>query len=342
MDISVIGGGHQGLTMAAHLSLNGCRVFLWNRTKAHIKKVIETKKIHCSGMIEAYANIYKATSDIKEALTDILMIAAPSIAYEDIAKLLTPFVNKNHIIVLNPGRTFGALFFKKILMDNGCVSLPTILEMQTIIYTCRRDKANSVFLYALKNNVAVAALNSNFDAYDRLPKCFRERLNIKKNYLSVTLDNVGMALHPAPTLMNIGWIETNTCDFKYYYDGITPTIANFIQRMDNERALVAKAAGVHIESTYEWLLRTYNIKGDNLYSAIRNNPYYKDIDAPKTINHRYIEEDVPNGLVPIESMAKAFNTTTPCISLVIDLANAATGKDYRKTGRKYEELIKYL
>ncbi len=324
------------------MSLNGCRVFLWNRTKENILSVINTGKIHCSGIIENDAMIYKATSDIREAMTDILMIAAPSVAYYDIAKMLAPLVNESHIIVLNPGRTFGALYFKKILTDNGVKSLPTIVEMQTILYTCRRDRANHVFLYALKNDVAAAALNKNFNAYERLPKCFRERLDIKGDYLSVTLDNVGMSLHPAPTLMNIGWIETNTTDFKYYYDGITPTIANFIQRIDDEKIAVAKAAGVYAESTYEWLLRTYDIEGKDLYSAIRNNPYYKDINAPKTINHRYLNEDVPNGLVPFESMGAALKVSTPAISLTIDMANAATGKDYRKIGRQYEDLIGYL
>lgn len=66
------------------------------------------------------------------------------------------------------------------------------------------------------------------------------------------------------------------------------------------------------------------------------------IDAPKTINHRYLNEDVPNGLVPVESMGAALKVPTPAISLTIDMANAAMVKDYRGIGRKYEDLIVYL
>ena len=43
--VFVCGGGHQGLSMAAHLALNGVHVTLWNRTSANIQEVINTHKI---------------------------------------------------------------------------------------------------------------------------------------------------------------------------------------------------------------------------------------------------------------------------------------------------------
>lgn len=63
-----------------------------------------------------------------------------------------------------------------------------------------------------------------------------------------------------------------------------------------------------------------------------------------TINCRYIFEDVPNGLVPVEKMGRELGVTTPNISLVIDLANAVMETDFRKTGRSYcyELVKKYL
>lgn len=38
--VFVCGGGHQGLSMAAHLALNGLEVTLWNRTSKNIEEVI--------------------------------------------------------------------------------------------------------------------------------------------------------------------------------------------------------------------------------------------------------------------------------------------------------------
>ena len=43
-NVFVCGGGHQGLSMAAHLALNGITVTLWNRTSKNIQQVIKTQR----------------------------------------------------------------------------------------------------------------------------------------------------------------------------------------------------------------------------------------------------------------------------------------------------------
>ena len=51
---------------------------------------------------------------------------------------------------------------------------------------------------------------------------------------------------------------------------------------------------------------------------LRSNPGYQDIKAPTTLNHRYLWEDIPTGLVPISDMARALDIETPTIDGVID------------------------
>ena len=74
--------------------------------------------------------------------------------------------------------------------------------------------------------------------------------------------------------------------------------------MDDERLNVAEKMGYPVESVTEWMKRTYNVGGNNLYECIKNNDAYKEIDAPPSLESRYILEDVPNGLVPIEYIGK--------------------------------------
>jgi hypothetical protein len=52
----------------------------------------------------------------------------------------------------------------------------------------------------------------------------------------------------------------------------------------------------------EWLKRGYNATGRNLYQAIQNQPGDYGIKASRTLNHRYITEDVPMSLVPIAAI----------------------------------------
>lgn len=336
----MLGGGHQGLSMAAHLALNNEQVYLWNRTQDHIKEILETNQIHSSGVVNGCARIQKASSCIDDVMTNVIMVTTPANAHKDIARMLAKRVAKDCVIILNPGRTFGAMEFANVLIEEGCKELPHIAETQTIVYTCRRSECNSTVIYTLKRDVYIAALNCDDIGLviSSIPECIRERFVPAKSVIQTSLSNVGMVLHCSPVLMNIGWIESNIVEFKYYYDGISPSIARFIERIDEERLAVAGAFGYQLETTAEWMRRTYGTAGSSLYECIQNNKYYKEIDAPHTIRHRYLEEDVPCGLVPLESAGKYAGVITPYTSLVIDLANAIMDCDFRTTGRKYREI----
>lgn len=336
--ILVCGAGHQGITMAAHLALNGVSVNLWNRTEKNIAQLMETHKVSCTGVVNGTANLNCVSSKMEETITNVVMITTPSIAHKDIAKEMASYVNKDMVIVLNPGRTFGALEFKNTLLECGVQELPHIAETQTIIYTCRKEKIDSSVIYALKDDVKIASVRNDDIEYilGKIPKCIGNYFTPVESYYLTSLSNVGMVLHCAPVLMNIGWIETEKVDFKYYYDGISPSVAKFLEKIDLERISVAKALGYTIESTSDWLKRTYNVCGENLYECIHNNRSYDEIDAPPTLNCRYIFEDIPCGLVPIEDMGKKINVQTPTISLVIDLASSVFDTDFRLYGRKYK------
>ena len=341
--VFVCGGGHQGLSMAAHLALNGINVTLWNRTPENIQKIIDSKEIICNGIVNGKAHIEKASHNIEEVISDFIMVATPSSAHKDIAKQIAPYVHKDMIVILNPGRTFGAIEFAMTLLECGVKELPHIAETQTIIYTCRRSGANSATIFALKKDVKIAALKGSNIGYimEQMPGCLRQYFSVVNSVAITSLSNVGMVLHCAPVLMNIGWIESEKADFKYYYDGISKSIAGFIEKIDRERVTVGTALGFQIESTADWLRRTYLVEGTDLYECIRNNDAYKEIDAPPTIKTRYILEDIPNGLVPIEKIGQSIGIDTQNSTIIINLASALFETDFRTQGRRFSmETIK--
>lgn len=344
--VFVCGGGHQGLSMAAHLALNGIKVSLWNRTAEHIQEIIETGEIVCNGMFTGVAKVERASSDVAETFYDFIMVATPSSAHADVARKLAKYVNKDTIIILNPGRTFGAIEFARVLKECKVNEMPHIAETQTIVYTCRRNSKNGATIYAMKKDVAIASLESRDIDYilAKMPECLYRYFRPVKSVAITSLSNVGMVLHCAPVLMNIGWIETEKTDFKYYYDGISKSVAGFLEKIDKERLCVADAMGCKILSTADWMKSVYGVTGNGIYECIRNNLSYREIDAPQTLKCRYLMEDVPNGLVPIETLAKSLKMDTPSISTTIDLASAVLDIDFRAKGRKYsfEEIKQYL
>ena len=343
MKVLVCGAGHQGITMAGHLAISGYKVNLWNRSKEHIQEIENNRTVYLNGIYNGKAVLNNVSTDIKDVISDIIMVTTPSNAHKDIAKVLAPYVHKDMVIILNPGRTFGAIEFASVLLDNGVTELPHIAETQTIVYTCRKNSSNSATIFAIKNDVGIAALSCSDISYimSRIPACLKPNFSILPSVALTSFSNVGMILHCAPVLMNIGWIESPKTAFKYYYEGITESISRFIEKMDSERIDVAKTAGFDIETTTDWMKRTYQLHGNTLYECIRSNSAYQEIDAPPSIFCRYTLEDIPNGLVPIEKIGQDLSVPTPNISTVIDLANSVLCTDFRKSGRVFTlELIK--
>jgi len=158
------------------------------------------------------------------------------------------------------------------------------------------------------------------------------------NVLATSLENIGAVFHPALTILNAGWIEATRGDFEYYLQGITPSVAKILEKIDAERMAVARALGVRSVSAREWLYLSYDSPGADLYDAIRNTRSYAGIKAPAGINHRYIWEDVPMSLVPIASLGAQLGVETPMIDTVIDLGSVLLGTDFRATGRTVESL----
>lgn len=77
----------------------------------------------------------------------------------------------------------------------------------------------------------------------------------------------------------------------------------------------------------------YDASGDDLHGAIHNQPGYYGIQAPPTLNHRYIFEDVPMSLVPIASLGQRYGVSVRAIDTIISLACVIHRTDYWRKGR---------
>lgn len=344
MNVTVIGAGNLGLAMAAHLSKCGNTVTLWNRSRKTIEKLMKTRTIHCQGVIEGPVKIGQVTDDIKEAVKDpdVILITTPANSHRYLAEIIGKNIRKETIIVLNPGRTFGALEFQQVYSDYNKEYKQTIAETQTTIHVCRKINDDMVNIIALKLDVLISTFdhNQNEAIISKLPECIRQYLAPAKSMVETSIGNVGMILHCAPLLLNAGWTENQKKIYKYYYDGITPTVGRLIEKIDNERVSVSRKLGHEVESARDWMKRTYNIEGQTLYECIQNNDAYKTIDAPNTLEHRYIFEDIPHGLVALESVGKKLGLDMKNTSLIIDLASSLMEVDFRKIGRNLKDVLR--
>lgn len=337
----VLGAGHGGMAMAGHLGLMGYRVNLYNRTEARIIPVRMMGGVELSGVIEGFGQVNLATADIEEALAeaDILMVVVPATGHGFFAEKVAPYLRDGQVIVLNPGRTGGALEFRHILRVQGVTADVLVGETQTLLYASRNINPAQVRIFGLKNTLPIAALpgQRTVELVKILKPVFPQFVPAD-NILKTSLDNVGAIFHPALMVLNAARIESTRGEFQFYMDGITQSAARVLEAMDDERVAVAAALGIRAMSAREWLYVAYDAAGKTLFDAIRNNHGYQGISAPTVVDHRYLNEDVPMSLVPIASLGKQLGVATPTIQNLIHLASVMNETDYWAVGRTVEKM----
>jgi opine dehydrogenase len=341
---TVIGAGHGGRAMAAHLALMGFKVTLFNRTFDHIAALKARGGIDlesAEGGPHGFAKLALVTSDLSEALQDtqMVMVVVPSSAHADVAKSAAPYLRDGQIVVLHPGRTCGALEFSKVLRDQGCTADVTLAEAETFIYASRSDGPAQARIFRIKEAVPLAALPAirTKAVLEAIQSAYPQFID-GGNVLNTGMNNMGAIFHPALTLLNAGWIEATHGDYQFYIDGVTPSVARVLEVLDRERVTVASSLGLRARTGLEWLQMAYNTIGEDLHEAIHNQPGYYGIKAPSTLNHRYIFEDVPMSLVPIASLGERFGVSVRGMDAIIRLACIIHRTDYWRRGRTVDKL----
>jgi len=161
--------------------------------------------------------------------------------------------------------------------------------------------------------------------------------------LTTGLTNMNATLHVVNMVGNIGRLESTGNGYRFYAEGYTPSLVRLLEALDRERLAVAKAYGVALPSVHEWLGRTYGFDEPTLretFHQLTHDPRgpYQWTPTPKSLEHKYVAEDVPCGLVAMAALGDAAGVATPVIGGLVALAGALTGRDFVADGRTLERL----
>ncbi len=329
--------------MAADLAARGFSVGLYNRTAEHIATIKARGGIELQLEEEqrVFGRLRVIDSDVSRVIdgAKLIMVVVPASGHADIARLCAPHLRDGQIVVLNPGRTGGALEFRQVLTESGCTADVIVAEAETLLFASRAMGPAEARIFRRKNTIPIAALPATRtgEVLEILNEVYPQFV-AAPNVLYTSLNNMGAVFHPALILLNAGWIERTQGDFEFYMDGVTPSTACVLEMLDRERVTVAAALGIRAQTALEWLATAYSATGDNLYEAMHDNPGYKGITAPPSLRHRYIFEDVPFSLVPIAELGKRFGVNVWGIESMIRLACVVHRTDYTHRGRTLERM----
>lgn len=338
--IAIIGAGNGGQAFAGWLALQGFTTRLFDVVPATCDTLNAKGGVEVTGnaSFTGFGKIEFASNDIGKVIDgcELIMVILPSIYHKNMASQLAPHLKDGQIVLLNPNASLGAVEFRKTLDDNGCKADILLGACSTLLFACRAVELGKVEVAGQKETLTCTALPScrNAELKERVGDIF-PAYTFNADIIEVSLDNINAFVHPGPTLLNTGRIESGI-SFEYYLD-FTPSQAALVETMDKERCAIANAFGIDLPTIVEEYHVQYNSKGDTIFEVLTTCEGYHGIMGPKSMNVRYLFEDIPYSLEPICAMADIAGVPAPTCHAVIGMARAIMG-DKLDEGRTAKNL----
>jgi opine dehydrogenase len=337
---AVIGGGNGGQSAAGHLGILGFPVTLYDVVQDTVDAISHQGGVHVNGAVNGFGEVVLATTDIAAAIegADIIMVILPALYHRSVATNLAPHVKEDQIVFVHPGATFGAFEFKQVFREEGCSENIVVAEALSLLYACRLEKPGYASVKGIKDNLGVAAIpaGKTAEVVEKLQEAFPTMI-AGKNVLETSLCNLNALMHPGPTVLNVSMIESPH-EWRYYWDGITPSIGRFIENMDKERIALGDLLGIQLVPVVKMYEKLYGAKADTLSDAVKRTQAYKEVMGQKQVDTRYVLEDIPMSLVPFVSLAKQLSSPYEMMETVCRMGSYVLNTDLISGGRTMEKL----
>jgi opine dehydrogenase len=348
--IAVLGGGNGAFAAAADLKLRGFQINLCevpelgaNIREAQARGGIELEAIGLSDIPSGFAALDKIGTDPQEALQDaeIVLVTVPAFAHRRFVAFAAPYVYPDQTVVFMPGGFGGSLELTALLSPGGVERCPVLVETECLPYSGFKNGPASVQVSGFKRGLKIAAFpgKEGDKALATVAKLY-PTVQLADNILETGLRSGNMIAHPPVMLLNAGRIESAQ-RFRFYWEGITPAVGRVIETLEQERMNVGQALGLALTPMHQVFLGWYGhqgARGATLSEVLSTNPVYAIDWAPATLSHRFVLEDIPYGLVPMETLGQGTGVPTPVTSSLIDLGSTMLERDLRVEGRSLTRL----
>ncbi|WP_421952952.1 NAD/NADP octopine/nopaline dehydrogenase family protein [Pelagibacterium sp.] len=324
MRVAVLGGGPVGLTYAAMLLNNGHDVVVHSASASTTDLHMEVQgAIEFSGLISLNTELATAIDG-----ADVLVCSRRASGVKEIIDQLVEIATPQQVIIFSAELSLSSQYAALKLADAGRHN--PIVSWSTTVATAQRRNPTLVVSGTLRDRIDYAVTNSDEpdQLHSLLIDLFGERFHRLPNALAVALSNLNPPIHLANSLANLTRMEKGE-DWDNYAN-ITPAVGRLIEALDVERLALARHLNLDVRNVHEHYLRTFpglerasvSEMASQVAAASPGTP------GPKSIDSRYLTEDIPFGLLPLLALAKQVEVPMPVHHAGILLASTYTGEDF--------------
>jgi opine dehydrogenase len=343
--VAVIGAGIGGVYLVAELGIAGHRLRLHDLDDTRLAAIRDRGGVDVEGEPGGFAAVKHATTDLRTAVdgADVIIIVTGGNAQTTVARSLAPVLRDGQVILLIQGNTGGSLVVRRALDAAGCRADVDVAEMDNYPYSCWRVSPTRIRPIVKKRWLQIAAFPGRRTeaVFASLSPLFPHAV-AAPTVVHTGFTNANAMLHVANCVANAGKIDRGE-SYRFYADGVTPSVARVYEAINAERVAVAAAFGASVPTLADWFERVYGVRGASLVETCQllttnSDGPYQATGTPKSFDHKYITEDVPVGLMPMSALGVASGIATPAIDALVELARAMTGKDFAADARTLERM----
>lgn len=322
-NICILGCGRTARAMSAYLTLKGVKITMWGRDAEKVRALCENG-IEVTGCC---AGVYHPTAaaciDEAVASSPYLFVMTTSDGHLPLAKALRGHLREGQRILIFNGN-WGAYEFYSQLRDEAAEKHAVISETGAMIFLADYAEGK-LHVKKIKDNISVASVPKaqNDSVISELAELFPQFVP-EDNVLCTSFNNSNPVIHAPVTLFNISRIE-NGEDYLFYADAASRSVIGYIEKIDEERCRVAEAVGAASRSCLDIINSFWPDKYDNLYDAIKCNNAYMTGKGPKTLNYRYVNEDIPFGMAAVAALGSKYGVATPYIDAILTCFDGLIG-----------------
>lgn len=344
MNVTVLGAGNGGTAMAADLKRKGHGVTLLKTSDKlnndHFNKIKSdggrVRVQDVSGKLEVVLD--NVTTDFSEALTvstELVVIFIQTSYHEQLIEKIIPYLHDGEMVLLEPGY-LSSLYFRKHCGDMAL----TVIEAESSPLDCRITAPGELFISFrnVRNPVAISSIRRASDVLKDLEP-LGYHFTPLQNPVEAALNNPNLIVHTIGAIMSIPRIEFSNGQYWMYKEVFTDSVWNLVLALDAEKLEILHRLNLH-ETSYIDACKFRNAQDLTCDSKAVFDDYAKNhsVKGPSSSHSRYITEDVPEGLVLMESMGKELGVETTVCTSLIDIACACLRLDFRCSGRTLERL----
>src|SRR5215472_4667386 len=244
--IAIIGAGIGGIYLVAELGLAGHRL----RLRLHDLDNARLADIRAHGGIDVepggLAAVESATTDLRAAVdgADIIIVVTGGNAQETVARSLAPLLRDRQIILLIQGNTGGSLVVRRALDAAGCRAAVDVANWRLSPTRIRPIVKKRWLQIATFPGSRIAAV------FPQLAPLYPHAV-AAPSVIHTGFTNANAMLHVANCVGNAGKIDRGE-SYKFYAEGVTPSVARLYQAINAERVAVAAALGADVPTLEDW------------------------------------------------------------------------------------------